>query len=303
MDREYRNGILLGILAFTFWGTIPIYFKAVSAVSPTEVLAHRVLWSSLLLLTLLVLRGHLLEFIALLRQQKLILWLFIAALLVSTNWLIFIWAITNGMILDASMGYFINPLFSLLLGMIFLAERLRLLQWFAILFAIIGVAYKIVMVGSLPWVALALATTFGLYGLIRKKIQADPIQGLAVETLLLSPIAIIYLLWLSHNQQLSFFNLSWELDLLLIAAGVVTSIPLVAFAGATNKLPLSTLAFLQYISPSLNFILAIFIYDEPFGRGELITFLFIWLALLIFTYEGVIYQRQVRRKVVEVDLF
>ncbi|MDH3355487.1 MAG: EamA family transporter RarD, partial [Chromatiales bacterium] len=220
MNREHRSGVVLGLLAFIFWGFSPIYFKAVSTVLPTEVLSHRVIWSFLLLSLLLGLRGHLYEFSTLLKQRKLLFWFFISALLVSANWLVFIWAISNDLILESSLGYFINPLFSVLLGMIFLRERLRPLQWLAILFAMAGVTYKIILVGSLPWVSLTLAITFGLYGLIRKKINADPIQGLAVETLLLSPVAIGYLIWLSLNQQLGFFNVSWELSLLLIAAGL-----------------------------------------------------------------------------------
>ena len=219
-------------------------------------------------------------------------WLLITALLVSANWLTFIWAVTNDRILEASLGYFINPLFSIFLGMLFLSERLRPMQIAAFGLAVIGVANQILSLGVLPWVAIALTVTFGFYGLLRKMIMVDPVQGLAIETVLLFPFALGYLYWLNMGSEMSFLHIDLNMDLLLILAGAVTTLPLIFFAAATNRLSLTLIGFLQYIAPSLTFLLAILLYHEPLGMNQLVTFGFIWAALGLFSLEGWYYQRK-----------
>lgn len=287
-----NRGLVYGILAFGLWGFGPIYFKAVAAVLPTEVLAHRVLWSVLFLVLVITVRGQWRACGALLRDGSRLVWLLLTALLIAVNWLTFIWAVTNNLIIQSSLGYFINPLFSVFLAMVFLGERLRPLQWLALFLAGVGVINEIVNVGYLPWVALVLAGTFGFYGLLRKRVAVDPIQGLAIETVLLLPFALIYLGWLLGAGELSFWSKGWTLDLLLLSAGVVTALPLVLFAAAANLLNLSVVGLLQYIAPSITFLLAVFLYDEPFSLSQLGTFVFIWIALAIFTAEGWVKQRR-----------
>ncbi len=294
-NEPIQKGLVYGVLAFGLWGFGPIYFKAVASVAATEVLAHRIVWSLLFLALLLTLKKQWGAYRELLRNPGQLKWLLISALLIAGNWLTFIWAVANDQIVQASLGYFINPLFSVFLAMVFLGERLRPLQWAALILAGIGVANEIFNVGYLPWVAMVLALTFGFYGLVRKHVGADPIQGLAVETVLLLPFASVYLVWLLWAGELSFGHLGVVMDLLLLSAGVVTALPLVYFAAAANLLSLSAVGLLQYIAPSITFLLAIFLYKEPFSGSQLITFLFIWAALALFTYEGWMTQRRRNR--------
>lgn len=289
------RGLLYGLAAFGLWGLGPIYFKAVAEVVPSEVLAHRIIWSVLLLLLLLGVGRRLLSMKTLLARRRTLAWLFTTSLLVSVNWLIYIWAIENDHLVDASLGYFINPLFFVLLAMLFLRERLRPGQVAAILLAAIGVAYQVYARGALPWISLSLMATFGFYGLIRKRIGVDPVQGLAVETLLVLPFAMAYLLWLGAGGQLSFLHVSRGLDLLLLAAGIVTALPLLLFAAAANRISLTLIGILQYLAPSMNFLLAVLVYREPFDSHQLISFLFIWSAIALFSAEGWRQQQRLRR--------
>lgn len=287
-----QKGLVYAVLAFGLWGFGPIYFKAVASVQPGEVLAHRIIWSVAFLVVLLTWNQGWQSFGRLFLNPEKIGWLLITALLVSANWLTFIWAVTNDRILEASLGYFINPLFSIFLGMLFLGERLRPMQIAAFGLAVIGVANQIFSLGVLPWVAIALTVTFGFYGLLRKMILVDPVQGLAVETVLLFPFALGYLYWLSMGDAMSFLHIDLNMDLLLVLAGAVTTLPLIFFAAATNRLSLTLVGFLQYIAPSITFLLAILLYHEPLGINQLITFGFIWAALGLFSLEGWYYQRK-----------
>nr|WP_278182856.1 EamA family transporter RarD [Vibrio sp. gvc] len=268
------------------WGIAPIYFKALGAVSALEILSHRVLWSFFLLAILVQLGRRWGNVQSVVKTPRKLGLLLITALLVGVNWLIFIWAINSNHLLDASLGYYINPLLNVLLGMLFLGERLRKLQWFAVMLAAIGVAIQLVVFGSVPIVAIALATTFGVYGLLRKKIQIDAQTGLFLETLFMLPAAAIYLFWIADTTTSNMALNPWQLNLLLVCAGVVTTLPLLCFTGAAARLKLSTLGFFQYIGPSLMFLLAVLIYGEAFSSDKALTFAFIWSALLIFSFDG-----------------
>ncbi|QKU90568.1 EamA family transporter RarD [Vibrio cholerae] len=281
-----QKGILLAISAYTMWGIAPIYFKALGAVSALEILSHRVVWSFVLLAVLIHLGRRWRSVVGVVHTPRKFWLLFVTALLVGGNWLIFIWSINANHMLDASLGYYINPLLNVLLGMLFLGERLRKLQWFAVALAAIGVGIQLVVFGSVPIVAIALATSFGFYGLLRKKIQVDAQTGLFLETLFMLPAAAIYLIWLADTPTSDMALNTWQLNLLLVCAGVVTTLPLLCFTGAAARLKLSTLGFFQYIGPSLMFLLAVLVYGEAFTSDKAITFAFIWSALVIFSVDG-----------------
>lgn len=281
-QQDAKKGILLAISAYTMWGIAPIYFKALGAVSALEILSHRVVWSFVLLAVLIHLGRRWRSVVGVVHTWL----LFVTALLVGGNWLIFIWSINANHMLDASLGYYINPLLNVLLGMLFLGERLRKLQWFAVALAAIGVGIQLVVFGSVPIVAIALATSFGFYGLLRKKIQVDAQTGLFLETLFMLPAAAIYLIWLADTPTSDMALNTWQLNLLLVCAGVVTTLPLLCFTGAAARLKLSTLGFFQYIGPSLMFLLAVLVYGEAFTSDKAITFAFIWSALVIFSVDG-----------------
>jgi chloramphenicol-sensitive protein RarD len=222
-------------------------------------------------------------------------YLMTTACLVAVNWLIFIWAINANHMLDASLGYYINPLLNVVLGMLFLGERLRKLQWVAVALATIGVAIQLIVFGSIPVVAIALAASFGLYGLLRKKVAVDAQTGLFIETLVMLPAALIYLLFIASSPTSDMAINPLNLNLLLIAAGVITTLPLLCFTGAATRLKLSTLGFFQYIGPSLMFLLAVLVYGEAFSSDKAITFAFIWAALLLFSFDGLKTRRTARR--------
>ncbi|WP_210396842.1 EamA family transporter RarD [Motiliproteus sediminis] len=283
---ELRRGVYFALAAFSLWGLAPIYFKTVASVAPLEVLAHRIVWSVLLLGVLLWLSRRWQSLLALLRQRRLLGGLMLSALLISANWGVFIWAVSDNRILETSLGYFINPLVSLLLGMLFLGERLRPAQWGAIALMGIAVGYQLILLGSLPAVALVLAFSFGFYGLVRKKLSVDPIIGLFVETLLVTPLALAYLAWGQAHGGLAFTAGDTTLSLLLFAAGIVTTLPLLCFAAATVRLSLTWIGMFQYLAPSIAFLLAVFYYQEPLDGARMLTFVLIWIALALFTAEG-----------------
>ncbi|EKO3387344.1 EamA family transporter RarD [Vibrio fluvialis] len=285
-QQNAKKGVILAISAYTMWGIAPIYFKAISSVSALEILSHRVIWSFFLLAALLHFGRQWRSVVSVFRDKKKMVYLLTTALLVGGNWLIFIWAVNANHMLDASLGYYINPLLNVVLGMLFLGERLRKLQWFAVALAAIGVAIQLVVFGSVPIVAFSLAITFGLYGLLRKKVGVNAQTGLFIETLVLVPAAATYLLWIADSATSSMLVNDWHLNLLLISAGIVTTLPLLCFTGAATKLKLSTLGFFQYIGPSLMFLLAVLVYGENFSADKAITFAFIWSALVIFSVDG-----------------
>lgn len=281
-----KKGVLLAIGAYTMWGIAPIYFKTITFVPALEILSHRVIWSFFFLAIIIHFSHQWRNVVSIFQSKSKMLYLIATALLIGANWLIFIWAINANHMLDASLGYYINPLINVVFGMLFLGERLRKLQWFAVALAAIGVAIQIVVFGSVPVVAFALAISFAFYGLLRKKVSVNGQTGLFIETLVLLPAALIYLAWFADSATSSMANNELNLNLLLISAGIVTTLPLLCFTGAATKLKLSTLGFFQYIGPSLMFLLAVLIYGEAFSTDKAITFTFIWGALVVFSYDG-----------------
>ncbi len=280
------TGVVYGLAAYLWWGLCPVYFKAVAHVPAGEILAHRVIWSCLLLLLILARRGQLAQVAAAVRDRRLVATLVCSTLLVATNWFTFIWAVAHARLLQASLGYFITPFVNVVLGMIVLRERLRPLQAASLALALVGVVVMGMKVGGLPAVSLILAFSFGFYGLLRKRAAVSGTVGLTVETAMLAPAALGYLVWLGRGDRLVFAHASLATDSLLVAAGVVTALPLVWFANAARRLPLGTLAFLQYLAPSGQFLLAVLAYGEAFSLHEGVSFGFIWAALVLFTVDA-----------------
>ncbi|ELU8564665.1 EamA family transporter RarD [Vibrio parahaemolyticus] len=296
-QQRARQGVLLAVGAYTMWGIAPMYFKSIAQVSPLEILSHRVIWSFFLLAALLHFGRHWRSVYHIATDKKKIAYLLSSSILIGGNWLIFIWAVNSNHMLDASLGYYINPLINVLLGMVFLGERLRKLQWFAVVLAGCGVLVQLIVFGSVPIVAMALAMSFGFYGLLRKKVAVDAQTGLFVETLILLPAAAVYLLFIASSPTANMIENPSQLNTLLIAAGVVTTLPLLCFTGAATRLKLSTLGFFQYIGPSLMFLLAVLIYGETFTMDKAITFAFIWGALVVFSFDGLRNNRRSRRAI------
>lgn len=290
-----RRGALAALVAFTIWGLAPLYFKAVGSVPPFEIVAHRVLWSLVFLTALLAFWRGFDGLWRLRREPRLIGLLALTSLLTGSNWLVFVWAISVDRLVEASLGYFINPLVSVLLGRLFLGERLRPLQRVAAALATLGVAWRVWQVGELPWIALFLALTFGFYGLLRKRAPVDAINGLFVETAVTAPLALAWLFWVARSGELH-FGTDALTDALLPLAGVLTAVPLMLFAVAARHLPLSTLGFLQYLAPSLNFLLAVFLFGEPFDTGQLVGFALIWLGLAVYTADMLKASRAIARQ-------
>jgi len=284
--REARRGVAYGLLAYGAWGFIAVYFKAVAAVPPLEVLAHRMVWSAVFLCLFAALRGRGRDIVAAVRDRRSVLTLAATALLVSLNWYVFIWAVTHGRLLQASLGYFINPLVNVLLGFVFLGERLRRAQTASVALAGAGVAWLGWHIGQVPHIALVLAFTFGFYGLLRKRARADALAGLTVETLLMFGPAVAYLLSLEAGGRLAFLHRDGSLTLLLVAAGPVTATPLLWFANAARRLRLATVGFLQYLAPTFQFLLAVAAYGEPFSPAHRVAFACIWTALGIYTLDA-----------------
>ncbi|WP_426416804.1 EamA family transporter RarD [Aestuariirhabdus sp. LZHN29] len=289
---ESTTGIFYAIAAFTFWGIAPIYFKAVAHVPPLEVLAHRILWSVVLLLALLSISSQWSLTRQILADRRKLKLLLLSALLVGANWLTFIWAVSNERILEASLGYFINPLVNVVLSMVFFSERLNRGQTIAVLLAVAAVGYQVIVLGSIPAVALVLALSFGFYGLVRKKVAVAAVPGLAIETLLLLPLCLGYLGYLTIEQSSNFNLESPDTAMLLLLAGVITTVPLVWFNAAATRLSLTTIGFIQYLGPSIAFTLAILVYDEPFGSDKLVVFALIWSALVVFSLDAWHQQRK-----------
>jgi chloramphenicol-sensitive protein RarD len=291
-ERDAAVGVAYALLAYGLWGFSPIYFKAIHYVPALDVLGHRVVWSVLLLAILLGLRGRLREMTALLRDFSRLRWLLVSAVLISANWGAYIWAVQSDRILEASLGYYINPLVSVFLGMLFLQETLRPWQWVAIALAGAGTLNMAVSLGTVPWLSLFLAFSFGLYGLVRKAAPVPPMLGLFVETLLVTPAALVFLLWLAAEGGGSFGRIDLYTDLMLVAASLVTALPLLWFTNAAKRLRLSTIGMFQYIAPTVQFVLAVFVFGEIFTIAHAVTFGLIWLALALYTFDVIRVQQR-----------
>jgi len=293
-----RKGPLAAVGAYLSWGILPVYWKLIERLPATEILAHRVVWSLLFVLVLLGIRRQW-DWVRTLRRNPRRLLLFASsAIILALNWYTYIWAVNADHIVEASLGYFINPLFSILLGVIFLGERLKRLQIIAVSIAALGVLYLTISYGSFPWIALTLTVTFGFYGLIRKTSSLKSLPGLTVEMVVLFLPALWYLGLLQSHGTAAFGHGDLLTNILLALTGVATAIPLILFAYGAQHTLLSTVGILQYIAPTLQFILGVFVYHEPFPVTKLIGFLFIWTALIIYSYE--IFIRNKRRPAMEV---
>jgi chloramphenicol-sensitive protein RarD len=276
-------GLACALAAFGAWGVNPIYFKALRTVQPLEIVAHRVVWSVLVVAVLVHAGRRWGELRAALAPGSGRAVFALTTVLISINWLIFIWATNNGRLLEASLGYFINPLVNVLLGVLFLRETLTRVQKIAVALAALGVVNQVATVGIFPWISLALALDFGAYGLLRKRVGADSTVGLFIETALLAPVALAYLVYLGATGALAFAHGTPGRDALLAASGVVTAFPLLWFVAGARRLKLATLGLVQYVAPTLQFVLAVGLYGEPFTSAHAITFGLIWISLALYS--------------------
>lgn len=292
--RSSQPGLLAAVGAFLLWGLFPLYLKPLSGVPALEVIAHRIVWCCVLVFAWLAARGELGLVRAALADPVSRRRLLASAMLISINWLIYVWAVTHEHVLDASLGYFINPLVNVLLGVVVLGERLNRAQKFAVALAAAGVLYLAMVVGRPPWIALVLAASFGLYGLIRKVVAVDAVPGLATETLLLAPFAVALLLWNEMRGVAALGHSSTLVNTLLIGSGLVTAIPLVLFAFGARRIPLSTVGLVQYIGPTLQFLIGVLVFHEAFSVSRGIGFAFIWIALAVYAADGLWRSRKLR---------
>lgn len=286
-SKEMVIGSWLGILAYTIWGFLPIYWKTVEHVSAMEVLAHRILWALIFMgIVLLVLKkwGHFLtEFKMIVSAKKLLIGTILASLIISLNWLTYIYAVNSDRIIETSLGYYINPLITVLLGILVLKERLSFWQLISIVLAASGVLILTLSYGEFPWISFILAITFALYGLAKKLANLGALTGLTMETLIVTPIAFVYLIFVHTTSVGSFGMMDLKTTFFLIISGIATALPLLLFAAGAKRIPLIFMGFLQYIAPTLQLIVGVFLYREPFTQAHLFAFLFIWIGLFIFT--------------------
>ncbi len=303
MKQDERNGILAVVIAYILWGFMPLYWKALSHVGSDEILAGRIIWSFIFTVVLVLLgrnwRALLNDVKELLKNKKSFFGLVLASYLIAGNWFIYIFAVNEAYIVQASLGYYINPLLSVVLGIIFLKERLSIAQKLAVGLASLGVILLILTYKEIPWIALALAITFALYGLLKKSIAIDPLRGLTIETLFVLPIAFIYFGYLLFTDQAVFFVSNSTTVILIIFTGAATAIPLILFAKGTKTMPLYMSGFFQYIAPTIMLLVGIFLYNESFSKEEFLSFSIIWLALLVFTCSKILETR--RRKLVMIE--
>ncbi len=282
-----NRGIAYACAAYVLWGVFPIYFKALQAVPPLEILGHRILWSLVVCVLLLLVMRHLRWLSGLLQQPRVLLWFVGSSLAVAVNWFVYIWAVNAGRVIDASLGYFINPLVNVLLGALVLKERLRRGQWLAVGVAASGVLWLTLQAAAVPWIGLTLAISWGIYGLLRKTATLGAIEGLTLETVLLAPIAATYLYWLGASGSSTFGTADTTTRLLLLAAGPITAAPLLLFTAGARRIPFFTLGLLQYIGPTLQLLIGVWLYEEPFAERAF-GYVLIWIALVLFTAEGLV---------------
>lgn len=294
LKSESILGLLYAGAAFLIWGLGPIYWKAIAAVPALEISAHRVVWAFLFILILIVIGRLRTEFFSALKDLRILLTLMLTAVILAGNWLLYVWAINNNYMLQGSLGYYINPLVNVVFGVLFLRERLRPAQVLAVLLAGAGVVYLTFSYGEFPWIALALAASFGLYGLIRKVAPVGALVGLGIETMFMLVPAAAYLIYLESQGSASFLRGSVSIDLLLLGTAVLTAVPLTCFTAGARRINLTTVGLLQYMAPTLIFLLAVFYYHEPFAAAQVRTFIMIWIALIIYSTDSMIYYRRAR---------
>ena len=282
MTQSTRDGIAAGLSAYVIWGLVPVFFKLLQSVPALETIAHRVVWSMLLMAGVLLAGGGYQQVRQTLSNNRKLARVAFGSFMVMLNWLIFVYGVNTNQILATSLGYFILPMLNVALGVFILGERLRPLQWVAVACAACGILFETWRIGHLPWISLALAGSFGLYGLLRKQLAMDSASGLFLETATMAPLALAYLLWLESTGA-GHFTASSSNALLLIASGAVTAVPLLLFAISARRLPLNTIGFLQYLAPSISFLVAVLIYDEDFDRQRAIGFGAIWLGVLVYS--------------------
>ncbi|WP_107839828.1 EamA family transporter RarD [Metasolibacillus meyeri] len=298
---EERKGILYTFLSYAMWGVLPLFWKLLEHVDSMEVLLGRIIWAFIFTLLTIVIIGQKAALFQDLRylwqHKKQLASLIAASLMIAVNWYIFIYAVNSNQMLETSLGYYINPLISVLFGVLFFKERLSRTQLVAVLIALIGVMIMTINYGQLPWIALVLALSFGIYGVLKKRVVLDALRGLAIETLFTLPIAVIFYLYLFQQGTVSFLHVSLSTDVLLIASGAVTAIPLIFFAKGAQRIPLYLIGFLQYIAPTMMLVLGVVLYKEPFTKVELLAFSFIWLALCIFSLSTLREQHMKKRRI------
>lgn len=285
--KDDKTGMIYASLAFISWGILPIYWHYMEQVPPLQILAHRFVWSFIFVAILVTLRKqwHLIKEV--LSSKKTILFVLAGSIFMSTNWFIYIWSVTNDRVIEASLGYYINPLISIAFGMLFLKERLNRWQTISLCLALISVIILTINYGQFPWVSISLALTFALYGLFKKLVEADAIISLASETIFITPFAIVYLLFVENNGTGSLNHVSTLIIFLLIISGILTAIPLLWFGIGQKRVSMFTMGFLQYIAPTINLILGVFFFHESFTSIEFISFSFIWLSLVVFTFSHI----------------
>ncbi|MBJ7515204.1 MAG: EamA family transporter RarD [Stenotrophomonas sp.] len=292
-EQEQRRGFAVTAFTFVLWGLVPVYWHLLREVPSFQIIAHRIIWSTVLVVGWLLLSSRLRWWKAIAAQPRALATLAVSSIAIAFNWGLYIWAINAGHVIDTSLGYFINPLVSVVLGVVVLKERLRHLQWLAVACAAAGVAWLTWQAGAPPWIALGLAGSFGLYGLLRKLISVDPVAGLAVESLYLFLPALGFALWSENGHGGAFFGgWGWRNDLLLVFGGVVTAAPLIGFAYGVKRIALSTVGVLQFIAPSLGLVLGVFFFNEPFDGARATGFVAIWIGLGLFVFDGL---RRTRR--------
>ncbi|WP_077210741.1 EamA family transporter RarD [Bacillus dakarensis] len=299
-NNNIKIGVIQAGISYILWGIFPIYWKLLEHVGSNEILANRIFWSFLSMMLFLSVTKKMPAYWAILKgfkQNKKQFWALVAAsLLISCNWYLYIWAVNHDQIIQASLGYYINPLVSILLGVLFLKEKLSPAQVLSFIIAVAGVLILSISYGQMPWIALALAISFGLYGLAKKMLKVDSAIGLTLETMMVTPIAFIYIIILFVQGNHSLLAGSATTDLLLMASGVITAVPLLYFAKGAQKIPLSMLGFIQYINPTIQLLLGVFIYGEHFSRTHLLSFMFIWIALLLYTISGTKFVKNIENK-------
>ena len=287
VEKSANAGIIYASSAFIIWGVIPIFWKFLSHVGPVEIVTHRIVWTLVFALAALSSWERLPKLYQALRTPKSLAALTASAVLIAINWGLFIWAVTTNRIVDTSLGYYITPLVSILLGIFSLGERLTRIQMIAIGLASLGVLNQAISIGYLPWISLALALSFGVYGLIRKTVAVESLEGLTIEAIILTPLSLAYIVYLVATQQGAFLQGDWQTDILLVVAGPLTALPLLLFTAGARLIRLSMIGFLQYIAPSIALLIAVFVYNEPFTHAHAITFALIWSALVLISGEAV----------------